>query len=876
MLDRFLLALAIRALPASAREWMSGDLEEDFRRLTTGGRWHARAWLVGETLRNGSRLIPRMTSMSWIDVKLGIRMLVKYPGLTLVGGTAMAFAIFVGVVAFTMLTVMMYPSLPLKAADRVVEITTRDVAKSEDESRQMHDFRTWRSSVRSITDLGAWQNSNRNLVIPGVETSPVPVAEMSASGFQVGEGEPHLGRVLTDADADPNAPLVMVIGHDVWKSRFGSDPDVIGRTVQLGDEYPVVVGVMREGFEFPVAHDAWLPLRMHLVDDSPRGGRATSVFGRLAPRETLESAQAELTTIGQRASIDFPVTHQHLVPQVSAFADQSAMGNDEFAVMFAIYFFVAALLTLICGNVGLLIFARAASRESDLVVRTALGAARSRIVWQFFAEALALAGLAAAVGLGAAGLLLDTWGTSFLEANLGRLPFWVDLRLSPTTIMFTLVFTVFGAAVAGVMPAFKVTRGMNDRLKQSSAGSGGAQFGGVWTFIIVAQVAVTMLFPAIVYGERFLVGRVDDFDMGFAADRVLTARIDKDASTSPARYAQSLEDLQNRLAATSGVMGVTFAQSLPATGHPQRRIELAEADGAVTPTWTSLAAVSSSYFDALDAPVIAGRAFTSADVQPDARVAIVDQAFVELVLQGGNPIGLQFRFAPRVDGPAPPPEPWYEVVGLVKELGVSAPFQKERAAGLYLPSAPQDLREQYVMVHVASGDAATFGPQLREIATDVDSTLRVSEVRVAAAINGDIVWVMNLWVRITSVMSILAVVLSLAGIYAVLSFTVSRRTREIGVRVALGGSRERVIAAILRRPLVRVGLGVLVGSAIVLAVVIALRGSEFPGADTPLTTWHFATLAAYVVVMVIVCSLAVVVPARRALRVEPTVALRTD
>ena len=525
---------------------------------------------------------------------------------------------------------------------------------------------------------------------------------------------------------------------------------------------------------------------------------------------------------------------------------------------------------------GLLIFARAASRESDLVVRTALGAGRGRIVWQLFTEALVLGGLAATVGIGAAAFVLQRWGIPFLETNIGRLPFWTDLSLSPRTIVFAIAFTVFGCAVAGVMPAFKLTRGMNDRLKQS-AGSGGLQFGGVWTVIIVAQIAVTMLFPAIVYGERLMLGRVGDFDMGFAAEEYLTALIEKDSATEQPRFAQSLEELQTRLAATPGVTGVTFAQSLPATGHPERRIELAGGAGAATYSWASLAAVAPSYFEALESPVIAGRAFAPADVQSGARVAIVDQGFVDLVLQGRNPIGQQLRFAPQDDGVAYTPEPWYEVVGLVKELGLNAPFQRAgRVAGFYLPGAPERLGDQYLMVHLPSGDPATFGPRLREIATAVDSTLKVSEVRTADALNTDIVYVMSLWLRITSVMAALAVVLSLAGIYAVLSFTVSRRTREIGVRVALGGSRERVIGAILRKPLMRVGFGVLVGGALVLAAVLVLKNSEMPGADTPLTVKHFAMIAGYVVVMVAVCSLAVIVPARRALRVEPTVALRAE
>jgi ABC-type antimicrobial peptide transport system permease subunit len=180
------------------------------------------------------------------------------------------------------------------------------------------------------------------------------------------------------------------------------------------------------------------------------------------------------------------------------------------------------------------------------------------------------------------------------------------------------------------------------------------------------------------------------------------------------------------------------------------------------------------------------------------------------------------------------------------------------------------------MVHVPSGDAAAFGPRLREIVTAVDSTLKVSKIVRADQVNDDQVWAMSLWVKVTAVMSALAIMLSLAGIYAVLSFTVTRRTREIGVRVALGGSRERVIVAILRKPLMRAGLGVLVGSLMVLAAMVGLRTTELPGSDAPLTIWHFVTLAVYVVIMTVVCSIACIVPAQRALRVEPTVALRAE
>ena len=813
--------------------------------------------------------------MNWIDLKLGFRMLVKYPGLTCIGGLAMAFAIFAGVIGFGMVTALMYPSLPLQDGDRIVEIRARDVEKSTGESRLLFDFRVWQRSVKSVTDLGAWLNSNRNLVIAGRETMPVPVAEMSASGFRVGQGEPLMGRVLSDADAEPAAPLVTVLGYEIWQSRFGGDNGIIGKTVQLGDEYAVVVGVMREGFEFPVSHDVWLPLRTAGPEPAPRAGPGIAVFGRLAPGATLETAQAELTTIGRSLAADFPATHQHVQPEVRRYADMFAM-DDEFGILFAVNAFLFMLLTLICGNVGLLVFARAATRESDLVVRTALGASRGRIVWQLFAETLVLGGIAAAIGLALGAFALQRYGIPFLEANVGRLPFWTDLHLAPRTMAYAMGLAVFGSAVAGVIPAFKLTRGMSDRLKQATSGGGGLQFGGVWTVVIVAQVAVTTMFPAALYWEQFQVSHMENFDPGFAAGEYLTARINMDPGTPAVRFTQTIRTLRERVAATPGVAGVTLTHSLPATSHPTYRIQLASDSGAEVFDYADLAVVEPSYFDVLQSPPIAGRTFTDADRLSGSLVAIVDQGFVDLVLEGRNPIGQRVRFAPQEPKEGAPAEPWFEVVGLVKELGIAAPYQRGRQPGLYLPGPSDRFSSVYVMVHTRSADPAAFGPKLREIATAVDPTVRLSEIVPANQVNNDLVWVMGLWLRITGVVSAVALTLSLAGIYAVLAFTVSRRTREIGVRVALGGSRERVLAAIFRRPLIRVGAGVFIGAALVLTLGILTRGTEFPGSDAPVEFRHIALLGGYVALILGVCLLACIVPARRALRVQPTVALRSE
>jgi predicted permease len=810
-----------------------------------------------------------------LDLKLGGRMLVKYPGLTLVGGLAIAFAIWAGAIAFVMVGQFLRPTLPLPGGERVVRIHSWDAAANETEQRTMNDFLAWRGALRTVTDLGAARDVSVNLVVGRDVGPPVDAAEVTASAFRIASGPPLLGRTLVPADERPGAPPVVVIGHDVWRKRFAGDPGVVGRTVQLGGAYATVVGVMPEGFGFPVAHEMWTPLRPDALAPAPREGPGVAVFGRLAPGATLESAQAELAAFGRRAAAASPTTHRHLQPHVVPYA--SDFPGNQLPVLFSVNLVAVTLLVLICSNVALLVFARAASREGELVVRSALGASRGRIVAQLFAETLVLGAVAAAVGLAAAHFTLRHWGVEFLELNAGPLPFWFDVRVTPTTVLYAGALTLLGAAIAGVVPARKITRGLGARLKAGTAGGGGVRFGGVWTAVIVTQVAFTVAFPVTLFFQQQEGMRIRSHDVGFAAGEYLAMQLTTDAPDSAAHAARlvpALERLRQRVAAEPGVRGVTFADRLPRASYSQRRIELDE-PAAADLMIATIASVDPSYFDALEAPVLAGRAFTLADLAPNARVMIVDQGFVDLHLQGRSPIGRQVRLVYR-DAPA---QPWYEIVGVVKELGMGHALQAERIAGMYLPMVPGSDGAINMMVH-APGDPLSLTARVRELAAEVDPALRISEVQRADQVSDTMLWVHGMWMRITFGVTAVAILLSLAGIYAVLSFTVARRTREIGVRVALGAPRPRVIAAIFRRPLTQVGAGVAVGFVLVALAALVIPGHKpdtafelNPGA---LSLGQYALLAAYAALMVGVCMLACVVPTRRALRVQPSEALRVE
>ncbi|HEX8210063.1 MAG TPA: ABC transporter permease [Longimicrobium sp.] len=832
-----------------------------------------------------------------LDLKLGGRMLVKYPGLTIVGGLAMAFAIWVGAVVFEMVMLFVSPTLPLPDGDRIVHLRNWDVQANGTEPRALHDFAVWRRTMRSVTDFGAWEDVTRNLVGRDGEVRPVQLAAITASGFRIAATPPLLGRALVPADERAGAPPVVVLGHDVWRARFAGDSAIVGQTVQLGDAYATVVGVMPDGFTFPVAHDAWTPFRPNVLDDAPRSGPGITVFGRLAPGATLGDAQAELAALGRRAARELPGTHEHLQPQVMPYA-QMFVGGSTFAV---IQILPLMLLVLVCGNVALLLFARAATRESEIIVRSALGASRRRIVVQLFAEALVLGGVGAAAGLAAAHLALRQWGLPFLEADMGQVPFWYDPRLSPSTALYACALTLLGAAIAGALPGLKITRGLGSRLRAGTAGGGGPRFGGVWTAVIVAQVAVTVAFPGIVLMELRELQRLQSYDVGFPADEYLAVSLametppGADSATVAAhrtRFVTVLETLRERVAAEPGVAGVTFADQLPLTNYADLRIALDDSASVAAPSApagepagqrpllsTKIARVDLSYFDVLGAPILAGRGFQGADLAPGAGVAIVDQGFVDQVLLGRNPIGRRVRIGvggTRPDGPGADSLPWHEIVGVVKELGMVGATESGRGSGLYLPATPGSGFPPVMMIH-AQGDPMALVPRLRAIAGTLDPTLRLSELQRVDQVTSPILWVVGMFLRATLVMTAVALLLSLAGIYAVLSFTVARRTREIGVRVALGANRRRILTAMFRRPLTQVGLGVAAGASLIAAgAVILTRSAAFASAPSALSVGHVALLAAYAAFMLGVCLLACVVPTRRALGVEPMVAMRVE
>ena len=799
---------------------------------------------------------------SWLDFKLGLRMLVKYPGLTLVGGLAMAFAIAVGAAAFEAIRQVARPALPYAESDRIVAIRIWDASRNRIVSNVAYDFIAWREQLRSVHDLGAFRTVRHNLISEQGGSGPVRAAEISASAFRITGVAPLHGRFLLESDERAGAPLVVVIGHDIWQTRFGGDPAVIGRSVQLGRRPATIVGVMPNSFSFPMGEEVWTPLRL-ATNISAREGPELGVFGRLAAGHDVEQAQSELTALGQRASAAFPDTHLHLRPQVGSYAffnspltctaSWKTCTSLLRATMYSTNLFFVVFLVLMCANVALLMFARAAAREAEIVVRNALGASRGRIITQLVAEALVLAAAAAAIGLPAAVFILRLT-LYVMDYYVGDYPFWWEATLSLPSVAYAILLTALGAIVAGALPALRVTRGLVNRLRQVTAGGGGLKFSGVWSVVIVVQITLTVVFMATAafMTQRITMLRASTPD--FPAHEYLTVQL----AMNGAIPANVYHEVERRLLTEPGVKGVTFASQLPGHDHGATVIEI---EGLADPVWVQTAAVSVDYFSTLGLPISTGRAFHPADIVSDQAGVIVNPPFVTHVLGGRNALGQRLRF--QIDGADGETwGPWQEIVGVAQQSVMSLDPEL-RQAGIYVP-----LKAGRSMVHMAihvRGDPLSFATRVRDIATAVEPELRLSQMQSLDGIRDVFLGFLEIWLWLVIVSSALVLALSLAGIYAIMSFTVSRRTREIGIRVALGADRGRLLLSVFARPLMRFATGVLLG---VTFLVVLL--DRVPSVRT------IAIGLAFAVFMMGVCLLACIVPTRRALRIQPIEALSQE
>jgi predicted permease len=579
------------------------------------------------------------------------------------------------------------------------------------------------------------------------------------------------------------------------------------------------------------------------------------MFGRLAPRATLREAQAELSLIGERTAAQFPETNDRLRPEVARFGP--AGGQVWLVRLFNLPFLL--FLIVVSANVATLLYARTATRATEIALRSALGASRARIVVQLIAEAFVLTAAAALLGLTAAGFGLRRGMDLFWEVQQTRAPFWWNTDLSATTVLYVVALALLGASIIGGIPGARATgRQLRNRLTHSGGGEA-MRFGAVATGVIIVQVALCVAFipVAIINGRKLLNERTRT---DFPAERFLTGRIVHETAGAglPDRResaAAPIEDVFRRIEGEPGVAAATRFTRLPGFNHPVEAIGI-DGDSAKVLHVRQIG-VDANFFDVVGARITNGRGFVPSDATSGTAVAIADEGWASTVFNGRNPIGQRIRYPSRAgDGG----ERWYEIVGVVS--GMKRAIGPGEDVGLYHPIRDGEVASVQFYLRTNS-PAGGLVARIQTLGNSLDRTVGITDLAPL-----DDVWrpVERANGYIAAALTIIAAVIllfALIGIYALMSFTVARRSREIGIRAALGANPRRIIAAIFRRAMLQVGLGIVAGAALV-----SLTIARSPDA--------LGLVAGVAASMAVAGLIGAAVPAMRALRIQPTDALRAE
>lgn len=819
--------------------------------------------------------------VSWLDVKLGVRMLGKEPLLTAVAIVTLAIGIPSSLTPVHVLG-MLDSTLPVEDGDRIFGLRNWNVEQNSPDFRPLHSFAVWREELRSFEAVGAARSDPWNVHSEDGRAEEIRGAEVSASVFAMLRVAPLMGRALLESDEVVGAPNVVVIGEDVWASRFGRDPDIVGKAIGIGRTPHTVVGIMPDGFRFPMSDRLWLPLRANPVDYDVGTGPDLLVFGRLADGVSVREASAELETVGSRLAAEWPETHTKMRPEVVKIAlmalGEPASGMTDTREILLVQVFCLVLLFVACGNVGTMILARTSTRIGELGVRTALGASRARIITQLFVESLVLALLATGIGI----ILADQVARQMARLMVDELPYWFDIGIGPRSIFLALGLGTVVAVGAGVLPAIKATNKAVQQTLQGGAGGRTTRFGAFTTLLVVAEVALSMAFLAIGTVVTASVIQNESTSSALPLDRYLTARyrtvwVDPTAEKAETHLEDFLtqvranqDELRIRLQADPAVRRAAMAAQLPALGHPSRPIEVegSASDGETDGPRVAFARVDVNFFRDLDHPILEGRDFSLADL-PEERYShrtsvIVNSNFVRDKLGGGNAVGQRIRY---VAGEGQEPNEWHEIIGVVGSLGMRIRFP-DRDAGVYHPAAPEEIHPMRYLIEV-DADPGAFVPRLREIASGIDPDAIIQGPREVLELVEQERLIEGLASLLVVALSLIGTLLAAAGLYALMSFTVSQRTREIGIRSALGASPAQVVKTIAKRAALQLVLGLVAGAALG-TWFLSEMGSDLEFAELSIPV----VLSGVGVVVVILVSGACLPPVLRGLRIEPTEALR--
>jgi predicted permease len=807
------------------------------------------------------------------DLRYAARKLARTPGFTAIAVLTLALAIGANSAIFSVIDGVILKPLPFFQPDRLTALPNSREGRGGRMPSSVPDFADYRTQSHSFSALAGLARGTTN-VTGGSEPERVPSVRVSANFFSLMGVPPALGRGFANGEDAQGAARVAVISDALWTRRFARDPKIVGKTVSLDGEPFTVVGVAPATFTYPNQPDLWMPLVFTPEDlgEDSRGSHWIDVIGRLAPGVTLDRAQREMQTIAVRLEQQYPRTNTNMGAQVVPL--QEYLVGDVRPQLFVMLGAVGFVLLIACANVANLLLVRAASRETEMAVRTALGAGRGRIVRQLITESVLLA----AIG-GLLGALLAAWGVDLLTMVAGdRVPRIHEVQLDGSALVFTAAIALGTGLLFGLIPALHAARAsVSGMLREGGRGqSGGRGATRVRSTLVVTEMALSVV---LLIGAGLLIRSFSNLlhvDPGFRAERVMTF----DVSAPSTKYAQfhQLRTLATRI--TDAMKLVPGAQSsaivygLPLNEQTVRTSAHVVGTPQESPTERKiidLSMVTPGYFATMGIPLRQGRDFTDQDRSGAPLVCIVNEEFVKRYMGGKSPLGQRLEVGWTQDTLAgtPPVTLGGEIVGVVGNVrrhGLSRDLYPEVHISYMQPTT-----SDYAVVVRSTADPAAVTAAVRAQMRMIDPDIPVQRVRQLTELIASSVQQPRFYMLLLATFAAVALVLAVVGIYGVVSYAVSQRTREIGIRIALGASRRQVVRTVLGHGLSLTTAGVVVGVAAAFWITRLLATLLF--GVSPLDAVTFIGVTA---TLLGVATLACVVPARRAARVDPVTAMRAD
>jgi putative ABC transport system permease protein len=811
----------------------------------------------------------RLLEEVWQDLRYGARMLSKKPGFTLIAIITLALGIGANTAIFSVVNAVLLEPLPYRAPEELVLVRhIYETKGTRSESVSYADFQDWRAQNQVFADLALFRVASFALAV-GNDLEQIRGANVSANFFELLGLNPIRGRAFLPVEETPGGERVALISHALWQRVFGANEELIGRQIKLGDQLFTVVGILPPEFKFPFrleTADIWTTYSILPVGMMGRGARNFQAIARLKRGVSPQAAQAEMSAIARQLEQENPATNRNL--SISVVSAHRELTKDVSLTLWLLFGAVAFVLLIACANVANLLLARALSRHKEMAVRAALGASGRRIAQQLLTESLLLAGAG-----GALGLLLAAWGIPLLLAlSPQNLPRINAIGLNGHVLSFTLLVSILTGALFGLAPALKVARpDLIESLKEGGkASTASARRNRLRAALVVGEIAVALV---LLVGAGLLINsfiRLNRVELGFKPENVLSASL----NLSPRKYPTGderiafVEQARERIRNLPGVRSVSFASSSPFMGGVYASFGIRGRPGAAHENEVApgVFTITPDYFEMLGIPLLRGRPFTETYDKGSAGTAIINETFARQFFPNENPLGKSVILDVNREKDSPRE---FEVVGVVGDIRRVA-LDGEPGPEIYMPYQQSPWTFGQLMIRTeqnALSSANAVRQQIRSL--DPDQTVPNSDTLENLIFRSIMPQRFNL--VLLGVFAAIGLLLTLVGVYGVMSYHVAENTREIGIRVALGAQRRDILKLIVGQGLALALIGVVVGLAGALGLTRLMDSLLFGVTATdPLTFGIVASLFG------VVALLACWIPARRAAKVDPMIALRSE